>query len=468
LSNQKTSKIKKVEYRLLENFIRLDRFTFQHPYETTTKQEEIPMSRTTKLSVAYLAALALLLGGSLSAQAGYATDPAFYQNVPADLSAYQRGDIIRVEENVQMDDSIFHGAPGTAIMYVSEDDLGNKFAATQMVFFPTGATNPDGTWDVVIWAHGTDGIADRCAASRYESLSFELSIYMPQEEGYRWKPYGAVVRRILDQNYVVVAPDYAGIGPEDGFNHYYIVKQPALNSTIDAVIAARNYSSQVGTDFVSLGHSYGGIIGTWLNEAGTQIPEPLSLKGVVSVAGGANVASIFEILSDISTGGYPYLHYVDWGIYYWAQDHGKTYDHADLLGPDLLPQVDATEEACWDDLFGSVYAHLAVTPEGVLNPNAQANLEAIGYFDAIAQSLDFGSVPHFSAYSRQDPLGQTTPAFLKDLCREGNTVVREVRNFTHDQMIHSAELFNNNIWPWVADRFADLPAPNECSEILAE
>jgi len=259
------------------------------------------MSRIKKLNIVCMAVLTLLLGGPMAVQAGYATNPAFYQNVPTDLSAHPRGYIIRVEENVQMDDSILHGALGTAIMYVSEDDLGNKFAATQMLFLPTGATKPDGTWDVVLWLHGTDGIADRCAASRYQSLSFELAIYMPNEQGYRWKPYGAVVDRILNKNYVALAVDYAGIGPEDGFYHYYTSKQPAVNSVIDAVTAARNYSNQVGTDFVTLGHSYGGAIGYWLNEAGTQIPQPLSLKGVVSVASGGRVrGTIFDIMSDVS------------------------------------------------------------------------------------------------------------------------------------------------------------------------
>jgi hypothetical protein len=77
-------------------------------------------------------------------------------------------------------------------------------------------------------------------------------------------------------------------------------------------------------------------------------------------------------------------------------------------------------------------------------------------------------VPHLNVYSRHDAFGSTTLGYLKELCQAGNTVAYEVRNFLHDQQVHNAELFNEHIFPWVADRFADLAAPNECAEILAE
>jgi glutamine amidotransferase len=64
-----------------------------------------------------------------------------------------------------------------------------------------------------------------------------------------------------------------------------------------------------------------------------------------------------EPLADPATGGYPYLHYVDWGLYHWARDNNVSppYQHSEFLGPDLLPQVDASLNACHEELFGEAY-----------------------------------------------------------------------------------------------------------------
>jgi len=133
------------------------------------------------------------------------TNP-FYKNVP-DVSTMSRGDIIR-EEPAELDDSIFHGATGIRVMYVSVDVDGTTLVpATMMVFYPGTASSPvsDGLWRTMVWATGTVGIGNVCANSRYPYL------YQGKIDDVwngRWKPYGDVAYEMLSDGFITLAPDY--------------------------------------------------------------------------------------------------------------------------------------------------------------------------------------------------------------------------------------------------------------------
>jgi dienelactone hydrolase len=66
---------------------------------------------------------------------------------------------------------------------------------TALVFTPKTAVPAKG-WPIVVWAHGTTGIADACAPSR-----IPLNTYVK-----------GMIDGFLASGYVVVAPDYEGLG----------------------------------------------------------------------------------------------------------------------------------------------------------------------------------------------------------------------------------------------------------------
>lgn len=71
--------------------------------------------------------------------------------------------------------------------------------ATALIFTPKTAAPAKG-WPIVVWAHGTTGVADQCAPSRNA-----LNIYIQ-----------AMIAQLLTAGYVVVAPDYEGLGEPNG------------------------------------------------------------------------------------------------------------------------------------------------------------------------------------------------------------------------------------------------------------
>src|SRR5690606_37264646 len=100
---------------------------------------------------------------------------------------------------------------------------------------------PTGGWKIVAWAHGTTGVADKCAPSRQGLQGTEYLLQM-----------------LLAKGYVVVAPDYEGLGEPSGReNHPYLNLKSEAFSITDAVVAARSYltsqGKMVSKDWVSIG-----------------------------------------------------------------------------------------------------------------------------------------------------------------------------------------------------------------------
>jgi Secretory lipase. len=107
------------------------------------------------------------------------------------------------------------------IEYRSADGVAGKGERTDSaaVFIPFGPT-PEGGWPVVVWAHGTVGIAHDCAPS--------LNPRTPRDSQY--------LNTWLSLGYAVVAPDYPGLGSE-GLHHYLNARAEAW-SILDGVRAA--------------------------------------------------------------------------------------------------------------------------------------------------------------------------------------------------------------------------------------
>lgn len=147
--------------------------------------------------------------------------------------------------------------------------------ATALVFTPKKAPPAKG-WPIVVWAHGTTGVADICAPSRSQ-----LNSYIK-----------AMIDGLLAAGYVVVAPDYEGLGEPDNkeLHPFLNVKSEAFSIT-DAVVAARNYlGNKVSNRWMTVGHSQGGHAA--LSAAQYQSRAQLDYKGTVAVAPASNLELI--------------------------------------------------------------------------------------------------------------------------------------------------------------------------------
>ena len=154
---------------------------------------------------------------------------------------------------------------------------GKEVQATSLVITPKTPAPAKG-WPIVVWAHGTTGVADQCAPSR-NKLDVDI-------EG--------MITQLLNAGYVVVAPDYEGLGEPSGNElHPFLNLKSEAYSITDAVVAARNYLGvKVSNQWMAVGHSQGGHAA--LGAAQYAGRANLDYKGTVVVAPASNLDTIFD------------------------------------------------------------------------------------------------------------------------------------------------------------------------------
>lgn len=126
------------------------------------------------------------------------------------------------------------------ILYSSTDGVGGKapVAVSGTVFLPTGVA-PAGGWPLVLWAHGTTGMADVSA---------------PSWEG-QFDVYRKYLAAWLDAGFAVVASDYQGLGVPGP--HPYLNTRPEAYNVLDSARVALRTFPQIGNRMIAVGHSQG-------------------------------------------------------------------------------------------------------------------------------------------------------------------------------------------------------------------
>lgn len=152
----------------------------------------------------------------------------------------------------------------SAVVRYKMPGVNNKTVeATTVVMLPKG-TRPAGGWPIVVWAHGTTGVADQCAPSKTPDLA------------------GAdkLIAAFLQKGYAVVAPDYEGLGVEG--IHPYLNLESEAYSIVYALKAAREVVGGTSNNWMVVGHSQGGQAA--LGAAQYEKLAKLNFKGAVAVA----------------------------------------------------------------------------------------------------------------------------------------------------------------------------------------
>lgn len=126
------------------------------------------------------------------------------------------------------------GASAYLIRYRSADAFGRDVVVSDAVIVPRGQS-PAGARNVVVWAHGASGIAEKCGLSDKPGF-YDLI---------------AELRPLLAPGYVVVAADYQGLGSPGP--HPTLVGTAAAHSVIDAVRAVRDMRASKRYDVSATG-----------------------------------------------------------------------------------------------------------------------------------------------------------------------------------------------------------------------
>ena len=147
-----------------------------------------------------------------------------------------------------------------------------------LVFFPQTAKPKDG-YRVVVWLHGTLGVSNDCA---------------PTENKLNARFKNPLAISLLKAGYVIVAPDYEGLGGE-GIHPYLNMDSEAKASVFAVKAAQQKYAGLLNPQWMSVGQSQGGQASLATAEYLAQHPDP-NYKGTVAAAPASNLDKIiFEI-----------------------------------------------------------------------------------------------------------------------------------------------------------------------------
>ena len=212
------------------------------------------------------------------------------------------------------------------VMYSSRSERGAPVVVTGLVAVP--AEPPAGGAPVVSWAHGTNGMADRCAPSLDPAGAIPT----------------AIANGFLERGWVVTATDYQGEGTPG--LHPYIAGRAAAHDAIDIVRAARALPGvSLSGAYVVWGHSQGGHTAMHALMLGPTYAPDLDLVGVVAGAPPSQFEFIYRYLKDS-----PFKHYLLMAAGGLHAAYGREAPLGDVLTPYGRSLLGVLEQGCAADV----------------------------------------------------------------------------------------------------------------------
>ena len=261
---------------------------------------------------------------SATTAASEATDTTSVQSSTTEAAPIDAGEVLEAE---RVDD------PGPAaeawrVRYRSVSVEGRPVEVSGMVARPA-APPPAGGYPVLAWAHGTTGVADDCAPSRWGSAIL------------------TTVQPFLDAGFVVAATDYEGLGTPGV--HPYLVSVSEGRSVLDSVRAARHVIDGTSQQVVVMGHSQGGHAALATAEIADDWSPELELAGTISIAPAGDLVDIVPIgLLHADAFGFGALVVAGWSDAY------SDLDATDVLTDAGLEIVEIAEQRCVGEVFDAV------------------------------------------------------------------------------------------------------------------
>jgi Secretory lipase len=319
-----------------------------------------------------------------------------------------------------------------AVLYHSRDFDGRDVAVSGLVAAPPGAAPPGGR-PVVVWGHGSVGLADRCAPSH----------------GGVMDAFGGPVASLLQQGVVWAATDYQGLGTPGPAR--FAIGLSAGRAVLDAARATRGLDAGAGGRVVLHGHSEGGHAVLWAAElAPTYAPE-LQVLGVATSAPGAELAAGLRVEAAAGpaalTSGAMLL-VVAWSDVYRVP--------LDVLTPAGRKAVGRVRSTCLQELMADPEV-VAVRPRDLLTTPPWPALLARNTPGKAATPA-----PILLAQGANDDrvTPAVTRALVERLCRLGDTV--ELRTYQGVGHFDVLQVASTDMVAWTGERLAGRPARSTC------
>ena len=334
------------------------------------------------------------------------------------------------------------GSHAWRVRYWTSSDRSRPIEVTGIVVSPDGPAPPRGR-PVLAWAHGSWGVAEKCAPS----LSANVFAATPG------------LTEAIARGYTVVAPDYPGLG--SATTHAYLGGVSTARSVLDSVRAARDLrGAGASSRFAVWGESQGGHAALWTGQLARSYAPDLQLVGVAAAAPPTDLVENLRAGSD----------------------------------PSIRAFLTAFTADSWSRHFGAPLATLGNrSTQGVITRLARNNCITLGAKPKLGtvlgvlvlrrdlKSVDLGRIQPWARIARENspsdrPYGvplliaqnpgdvivapSVTHDFARRLCRGGATV-RWVPITGEGHQTSARDTVAVTL-DWIDARFAGRPAPSDC------
>ena len=314
-------------------------------------------------------------------------------------------------------------ATGRRIEYVTTDVRGTPTTATGLVLTPR--TNRE--HKVVVWAHGTTGVADRCAPSANPEVF--------------WPEARAAVAELLGRGWTVAAPDYPGLGTAQP--HPYLVGASEGRAIIDSVRAARHLDASLQQQYAVDGHSQGGQGALFASQLAPAYDGDLELRGTASIAPVSYVDRLAPLIP-----GTPGQGYLVMGLY-GLNAVEPAYRPADVLAPPAEQRAGVLQTGCLNEVLAA-YAGLSA---GQLLQGGRLPADWVNRL--VAYDNPGRTAPSAPVLIVQGTADEAVPSFITDSLVDTLRTYGPVRydvlaGETHDGAVVAS---TRTVADWIAARF---------------
>ncbi len=382
----------------------------------------------------------LFLALFLLAASGAKASERFYDADVTELLG-DPGSIIRVEP--------MRGAPMGAsafrVLYRSQDRKGDAIAVSGVIVVPKG-TPPRSGRPVVAWAHGTTGIARKCAPSLRPTVFRTM--------------HG--LRDFLARGYIVTATDYPGLGTAGP--HPYLVGVSEGRAVLDSVRAARNFKNADASDrFALWGHSQGGHAVLFAGELAREYAPELHLVGIAAAAPATELGPLIKMDLPSITGKILGAY----ALKAWSEVFSLSLANIVLERSTLV--FDRLSNFCnetYGQDFSILLAEQPLEREGFLAVDILTVEPWARLMRENTPKRETRGLPVFIVQGSADTIvhPNVTANFMRDLCRRGTPVsFVGIADGDHDA---SAIRGAKHAARWIAARFAGRAERNSCGSPL--
>jgi hypothetical protein len=347
-----------------------------------------------------------------------------FYDTPTPLPAGPPGQLIRSQSTDDFD--LPEGISSWRILYHSRRGNRADVPASAIVLVPD-RKSPRGGWPVLAWAHAFTGAARTCAPSLRRNMANGPFLVMYAQLGY-----------------AILAPDYAGLG--SSVQNAVLDMTSNANDVIYAVAAARTAVPELGSRWIAVGDSMGGIAALSVSELETELKDS-NFLGSVAVGQIAELKEFY--VGHSGTPPSPAL------LAYAIKAISPQFDVRDILTDKGMTGYQHVEESCEP---GSMGANIPI--QQIVKPNWQSNASVTDFF----HRNELGQVTAYRPLLIlvSDEVGGGSPLadrVVQALCKRGDRVEYTPYSVSSGTLLGSTV---RDQMAWIQDRFAGRPAPSNC------